>query len=196
MFTSRAEFRTLLRQDNADIRLTELSYRLGLASEERMKRVDLKNKEVAEIKSILNTHAVEPAEINDFLASIDSAILNEKQKTAKLVLRPNISLQQLLSNSESLQEKLIEKEIEFLEQAEIQVKYERYIEKEKEIVDRMASLENLVIPDTFDYDKVAALSIEALQKFKKIRPVTIGQASRISGVNPSDIQILMVYMGR
>ena len=88
------------------------------------------------------------------------------------------------------------KETEFLEQAEIQVKYERYIEKEKEIVDRMASLENLVIPDTFDYDNVAALSIEALQKFKKIRPVTIGQASRISGVNPSDVQILMVYMGR
>ncbi len=196
MFTSRAEFRTLLRQDNADIRLTEISYRLGLAKEERMHRVDLKNKEVVAIKEILNTQSVEPAEINAFLTSVDSATLNEKQKASKLVLRPNISLQQIISNCPALQEKLVDKETEFLEQAEIQVKYERYIEKEKEIVDRMASLENLAIPENFDYDKVAALSIEALQKFKKIRPVTIGQASRISGVNPSDIQILMVYMGR
>jgi tRNA uridine 5-carboxymethylaminomethyl modification enzyme len=196
MFTSRAEFRTLLRQDNADIRLTEISYKLGLAKEERMRRVALKNKEVADIKNILSTHSVEPQEINTFLKTIDSADLNEKQKASKLVLRPNISLQQILDNCESLNEKLSERETEFLEQAEIQVKYERYIEKEKEIVDRMASLENLIIPENFDYDKVAALSIEAHQKFKKIRPVTIGQASRISGVNPSDIQILMVYMGR
>ena len=196
MFTSRAEFRTLLRQDNADLRLTEISHKLGLASEERMRRVDLKKEEVADIKNILNSHSIEPVEINEFLTSIDSAVLNEKQKSAKLVLRPNISLSDILNHSQGLQEKLSKKEIEFLEQAEIQVKYERYIEKEKEIVDRMASLESLVIPDSFDYDKVAALSIEALQKFKKIRPNTIGQASRISGVNPSDIQILMVYMGR
>jgi tRNA uridine 5-carboxymethylaminomethyl modification enzyme len=196
MFTSRAEFRTLLRQDNADLRLTEMGYKLGLAKEERMRRVELKNKEVAAIKNILNTHSIEPAEINTFLTSVDSAALNEKQKASKLVLRPNLSLQQILDHSADLKEKLAQKETEFLEQAEIQVKYERYIEKEKEIVDRMASLENLVIPETFDYDKVAALSIEALQKFKKIRPVTIGQASRISGVNPSDVQILMVYMGR
>ena len=196
MFTSRAEFRTLLRQDNADLRLTEMGYKLGLAKEERMRRVELKNKEVAAIKNILNTHSIEPAEINTFLTSVDSAALNEKQKASKLVLRPNLSLQQILDHSADLKEKLAQKETEFLEQAEIQVKYERYIEKEKEIVVRMASLENLVIPETFDYDKVAALSIEALQKFKKIRPVTIGQASRISGVNPSDVQILMVYMGR
>jgi len=196
MFTSRAEFRTLLRQDNADLRLTEIGYKLGLAKEERMRRVELKNNEVADIKNILLNHAIEPSEINEFLTSVDSAALNEKQKAAKLVLRPNISLQQILENCASLKNILNHKETEFLEQAEIQVKYERYIEKEKEIVDRMASLENLVIPENFDYDKVAALSIEALQKFKKIRPLTIGQASRISGVNPSDVQILMVYMGR
>jgi tRNA uridine 5-carboxymethylaminomethyl modification enzyme len=196
MFTSRAEFRTLLRQDNADLRLTEIGYKLGLAKEERMRRVELKNNEVADIKNILLNHAIEPSEINEFLTSVDSAALNEKQKAAKLVLRPNISLQQILENCVSLKNILNHKETEFLEQAEIQVKYERYIEKEKEIVDRMASLENLVIPENFDYDKVAALSIEALQKFKKIRPLTIGQASRISGVNPSDVQILMVYMGR
>jgi tRNA uridine 5-carboxymethylaminomethyl modification enzyme len=196
MFTSRAEFRTLLRQDNADIRLTEISHKLGLAKEERMKRVGLKISEVIAIKNILNTHAIEPVEINEMITAIDSATINEKQKASKLVLRPNISLQQLLENCSSLKEALLDKETEFLEQAEIQVKYERYIEKEKEIVDRMASLENLSIPTNFDYDKVAALSIEALQKFKKIRPLTIGQASRISGVNPSDVQILMVYMGR
>lgn len=196
MFTSRAEFRTLLRQDNADLRLTELSHKLGLASDTRMRRVEEKQKNVAEIRQILNAHSIEPEEINAFLTEIESAPLVEKQKAAKLVLRPNISLQQILDNSAALQTKLANQEVEFIEQAEIQVKYERYIEKEKEIVDRMANLENQMIPDSFDYDKVAALSIEALQKFKKIRPLTLGQASRISGVNPSDIQILMVYMGR
>ncbi len=196
MFTSREEFRTLLRQDNADLRLTELSHKLGLASDTRMRRVEEKQKNVAEIRQILNAHSIEPEEINAFLTEIESAPLVEKQKAAKLVLRPNISLQQILDNSAALQTKLANQEVEFIEQAEIQVKYERYIEKEKEIVDRMANLENQMIPDSFDYDKVAALSIEALQKFKKIRPLTLGQASRISGVNPSDIQILMVYMGR
>jgi tRNA uridine 5-carboxymethylaminomethyl modification enzyme len=186
----------LLRQDNADLRLTELSHKLGLASDTRMRRVEEKQKNVAEIRQILNAHSIEPDEINAFLTEIESAPLVEKQKAAKLVLRPNISLQQILDNSAALQTKLANQEVEFIEQAEIQVKYERYIEKEKEIVDRMANLENQLIPDNFDYDKVAALSIEALQKFKKIRPLTLGQASRISGVNPSDIQILMVYMGR
>ncbi len=196
MFTSRAEFRTLLRQDNADLRLTELSYNLGFASEERMKRVREKQDSVAAIKTTLDTHSVEPSELNEFLATIDSASLSEKQKAAKIVLRPNICLQQIMDNCPSLSEKISAYETEFIEQAEIQVKYERYIEKEKEIVDRMATLENKIIPENFDYDKLAALSIEALQKFKKIRPITLGQASRISGVNPSDIQILMVYMGR
>jgi tRNA uridine 5-carboxymethylaminomethyl modification enzyme len=196
MFTSRAEFRTLLRQDNADIRLTEIGYKLGLAKENRLRRVELKNKEVAEIKNILNNDSVEPNDINAFLTSIESAPLVEKQKASKIVLRPNISLQQILQNVNELHQKLAGKETEFLEQAEIQIKYERYIEKEKEIVARMASLENLVIPDSFDYNKITALSIEAHQKFNKIRPNTIGQASRISGVNPSDVQILMVYMGR
>lgn len=196
MFTSRAEFRTLLRQDNADLRLTELAYNLGLASEKRMQRVIEKQNSVNSIKNILEGHAVEPIEMNEFLTGIESATITEKQKAAKLVLRPNISLQQIMANSPSLSSKITPYETEFIEQAEIQIKYERYIEKEKEIVDRMATLEDKSIPDNFDYDKVAALSIEALQKFKKIRPLTLGQASRISGVNPSDIQILMVYMGR
>ena len=196
MFTSRAEFRTLLRQDNADLRLTELSYKIGLAKEERMRRVDEKIKQVSTIRTHLNTESIEPDNINEFLTSIESATITEKQKVAKLVLRPNISLHQILEHHETLREKLVDMDVECLEQAEIQVKYERYIEKEKEIVERMAALENKLIPTNFDYDKVAALSIEAMQKFKKIQPLTLGQASRISGVNPSDVQILMVFMGR
>jgi len=196
MFTSRAEFRTLLRQDNADLRLTEMSYKLGLAKEVRMRRVEEKTKQVTEIKNVLNTESIEPETINAFLTEIDSATITEKQKASKLLLRPNISLQQILSNNELLNEKINIFDTECLEQAEIQIKYERYIEKEKEIVERMATLENKLIPTNFDYDKIAAISIEARQKFKKIRPLTLGQASRISGVNPSDVQILMVFMGR
>jgi tRNA uridine 5-carboxymethylaminomethyl modification enzyme len=196
MFTSRAEFRTLLRQDNADLRLTEMSYKLGLAKEVRMRRVEEKTKQVTDIKDVLNTESIEPETINAFLTDIDSANITEKQKASKLLLRPNISLQQILSNNELLNEKINIFDTECLEQAEIQIKYERYIEKEKEIVERMATLENKLIPTNFDYDKIAAISIEARQKFKKIRPLTLGQASRISGVNPSDVQILMVFMGR
>ena len=196
MFTSRAEFRTLLRQDNADLRLTEMSYKLGLAKEVRMRRVEDKTKQVTEIKNLLDTESIAPEFINAFLTDIDSANISEKQKASKLLLRPNISLQQILSNNELLNEKMNGFDTECLEQAEIQIKYERYIEKEKEIVERMATLENKLIPTNFDYDKIAAISIEARQKFKKIRPITLGQASRISGVNPSDVQILMVFMGR
>ena len=196
MFTSRAEFRTLLRQDNADLRLTELSHQLGFASADRMRKVEEKTNQVATIKTILSNQTIIPDEVNGFLNSIDSMVITEKQKASKLLLRPNISLNQVIENCTELREKLAEKEVDHLEQAEIQIKYERYIEKEKEIVERMLTLENKMIPDNFDYDKLSALSIEALQKFKKIRPITIGQASRISGVNPSDIQILMVFIGR
>jgi len=196
MFTSRAEFRTLLRQDNADLRLTELSHSLGFASADRLRKVEEKTKQVANIKTILSNQTIIPEEVNDFLTSIDSMEITEKQKASKLLLRPNISLNQVIENCAELKEKLIDKEVDHLEQAEIQIKYERYIEKEKEIVERMLTLENKMIPDNFDYDKLVALSIEAHQKFKKIRPLTIGQASRISGVNPSDIQILMVFIGR
>ncbi|NQW78711.1 MAG: tRNA uridine-5-carboxymethylaminomethyl(34) synthesis enzyme MnmG [Chitinophagaceae bacterium] len=196
MFTSRAEFRTLLRQDNADLRLTELSHKLGFASADRLRKVEEKNNQVANIKTILSNQTIIPEEVNGFLTSIDSMEITEKQKATKLLLRPNISLNQVIENCAELKEKLIDKEVDHLEQAEIQIKYERYIEKEKEIVERMLTLENKMIPDNFDYDKLVALSIEALQKFKKIRPLTIGQASRISGVNPSDIQILMVFIGR
>lgn len=134
--------------------------------------------------------------MNGYFNDIASAPLTEKQRAAKIVLRPNVTLEDLSKAVPRLAEALAAIPAQTREQAEIQIKYERYIEKEQEIVDRMSQLENLVIPDSFDYDRVAALSNEALQKFKRIKPRTLGQASRISGVNPSDVQILMVYMGR
>lgn len=196
MFTSRAEFRTLLRQDNADLRLTELSYRLGLASQQRMDKVVEKRNGVAALQKLLNQVSVEPSQVNPYLETINSAPLTEKQKANKILLRPDVDLITLSQYIPALKDALSSYTEETIQQAEIQTKYERYIEKEQEIVIRISQMEELVIPDTFDYDKVSALSNEALQKFKKIRPHTLGQASRISGVNPSDVQILMVYMGR
>lgn len=196
MFTSRAEFRTLLRQDNADLRLTELSYRLGLASQDRMDKVISKRNNVSSIKKILQELNVEPDQINPYFEKIGSALITEKQKASKIILRPNVDLPSLMQHIPALKEALTAFDVDSLEQSEIQIKYERYIEKEQEIATRMSQMENTQIPDTFDYDRVAALSNEALQKFKRIRPRTLGQASRISGVNPSDVQILMVYMGR
>ena len=196
MFTSRAEFRTLLRQDNADLRLTELSYRLGLASQDRMDKVISKRNNVSSIKKILQELNVEPDQINPYFEQIGSALITEKQKASKIILRPNVDLGSLTQYIPALKEALSSFDQDSLEQSEIQIKYERYIEKEQEIATRMSQMENTQIPDTFDYDRVAALSNEALQKFKRIRPRTLGQASRISGVNPSDVQILMVYMGR
>ena len=196
MFTSRAEYRTLLRQDNADLRLTELSYKMGLATQERMDKTRNKLEAVEKIKQTLNDISLAPEEINSFLEANNSAALTQKQKAAQILLRPGISLQQLIHASPTLQQLTGTPTAEIAEQAEIQVKYDVYIEKEKELVQRMSQLEDLEIPSSFDYNKLSSLSTEALQKFKKIKPQTLGQASRISGVNPSDVQILMVYMGR
>jgi tRNA uridine 5-carboxymethylaminomethyl modification enzyme len=196
MFTSRAEFRTLLRQDNADIRLTEKSYRIGLASQERMDLVRNKINNVEQIKTVLNRTEVFPETINGHLAGVDSSEIIQKQKASQLLLRPNITLSDLMKNIPSLQSSLSQYNVETLEQAEIQLKYDVYVQKEKEVVARMSALEDQIIPDNFNYDKIQSLSTEARQKFNKIKPQTLGQASRISGVNPSDVQILMVYMGR
>ena len=196
MFTSRAEFRTLLRQDNADLRLTEMSHKLGLASAERMQMVNQKNESVSEIKNVLNNFNIDSEAINPFLESIGSSVISEKQRASKIILRPNVSLTDLMKAVPNLKEAFGDASVDSIEQAEIQIKYERYIEKELELVHKMSQMEDLIIPENFDYDKVSAVSKEALQKFKKIKPRTLGQASRISGVNPSDVQILMVYMGR
>jgi tRNA uridine 5-carboxymethylaminomethyl modification enzyme len=196
MFTSRAEFRTLLRQDNADLRLTELSFRLGLASQERMEKVIEKKNSVAKIKALLNEISFEPSEINPLLEKINSSPISEKQKSIKLLLRPDIELENLSAELPKLNEQLKGYSKEYIEQASIQVKYEVYIEKEKELANRMSLLEDLQIPETFDYKKIQSLGNEAREKLTRIKPRTLGQASRISGINPSDVQILMVYIGR
>ena len=196
MFTSRAEFRTLLRQDNADLRLTELSYRLGLASQERMDKVIEKRNGVEEIKSILKNFSVEPEEINSYFTAINSSPISEKQKAQKILLRPDVELAEFAEALPRLKEALTGFSKDSIEQAAIQVKYDVYIEKEKDLVKKMAQLEELEIPDTFDYKKIVSLGNEAREKLHKIRPRTLGQASRISGINPSDVQILMVFMGR
>lgn len=196
MFTSRAEFRTLLRQDNADLRLTELSYRIGLASQERMDRVKNKRESVEKIKTILKEMAIEPDEINSWFEKINSSPIVEKQKAQKILLRPDVELNEFADAIPKLKEALSPFTKEAIEQAAIQVKYDVYIEKEKELVQRMSQLEELEIPETFDYKKISSLGNEAREKLTRIKPRTLGQASRISGINPSDVQILMVFMGR
>lgn len=196
MFTSRAEFRTLLRQDNADLRLTARSHALGLASSERIKKVEQKNQDVENIKNYLFQTNLEPQETNAFLESVYSSPLVNKQKAAQVLTRPGVELTEMMSQIPSLHQALDQYETEALEQTAIQIKYATYIDKEKELVEKMSLLENRIIPDNFDYLKLTSLSAEAKQKFIKIKPKTLGQASRISGVNPSDVQILMVYMGR
>ena len=196
MFTSRAEYRTLLRQDNADLRLTAIGYSIGLATDQRMALMQEKLQKVAEIKKILGDFQVE-RDINPYLESIGSSPITERTKAAKLLLRPGIGIKELIALIPDLKLKIGTDVSEYcIEQAEIQLKYDIYIEKEKELVQKMAGLEELLIPESFNYNKLTALSTEARQKMIKIKPRTLGQASRISGVNPSDVQILMVFMGR
>lgn len=196
MFTSRAEFRTLLRQDNADLRLTELSHHIGLASQQRMDKVMHKKDAVEKIKAILKETPVEPDEVNGWFEQINSSRITEKQKAEKILLRPMVELDQLSEALPKLKEALSLFSKEEIEQASIQVKYDVYIEKERELVERMSQLEELEIPESFDYKKLISLGNEAREKLSRVRPRTLGQASRISGINPSDVQILMVFMGR
>ena len=196
MFTSRAEFRTLLRQDNADLRLTERSYNLGLATEERYKLMKAKEEAVQATIRKLHQFPVSPEMAANLFEQKEQLPLHEKTKAAKILLRPGISLKEMSSEIAGLKEELSEEDDLVLEQAEIQIKYDTYLEKERELVKKMAALEDHIIPDVFSYDKITSLGTEARQKLNKIRPRTLGQASRISGINPSDIQILMVYMGR
>lgn len=197
MFTSRAEYRTLLRQDNADIRLTPLSHALGLASDERLRRVRKKTEKTKALISFLENLSVSEDIINPILADKDLALINQSVKLFKIASRPQLEFKDYVhipGLSEFIQEHAIDKEI--IEQVEIHLKYAGYIEKEKNNADKLNRLENVQIPTTFDYRKVKSLSYEAVEKLSKIKPVTISQASRISGVSPSDISVLLVYMGR
>ncbi len=196
MFTSRAEYRTLLRQDNADLRLTEKSFRIGLASQERMSNVKLKKAEIFQITSLINNTKIECGEVNEFLESKSSAALTQRIRLSQLLLRPGVNLTEITNLLPKFKILVQNFSSEALQQAEIEIKYQVYLQKEEEMIKKMSTLENQVIPDNFNYEKICSLSNEARQKFIKIKPQTLGQASRISGVNPSDVQILMVYMGR
>jgi tRNA uridine 5-carboxymethylaminomethyl modification enzyme len=197
MFTSRAEYRTLLRQDNADLRLTPKSFEIGLATKERLEKMEEKERKSTAFINFFKETSFSVEEINPILESLDSALVKQPDKIFKVFSRPNVTMEHILKLpivAEYVNQFELDKEA--MEQTEIQVKYAGYIEKEKNNADKLQRLENIKIPKDFDYSKIKSLSFEAREKFRKIRPVSISQASRISGVTPSDISVLLVYMGR
>ena len=197
MFTSRAEYRMLLRQDNADQRLTEVSHSLGLASDERLAACEQKYKQSEGLISFLKSQSILPAEINPILSSKESALIKQSGKADKILSRPNIYMSDLKewdSVDSYISKNNLSEEVQ--DQAEIQIKYSGYIQKEKNNADKLNRLESVKIPKDFDYKKLKSISAEALEKLNKIKPETISQASRISGVSPNDISVLLVYMGR
>ena len=197
MFTSRAEYRMLLRQDNADQRLTEVSHSLGLASDERLAACDQKYKQSEGLISFLKSQSILPAEINPILSSKESALIKQSGKADKILSRPNIYMSDL-KECDSVDSYISKNNLseEVQDQAEIQIKYSGYIQKEKNNADKLNRLDSVKIPKGFDYKKLKSISAEALEKLNKIKPETISQASRISGVSPNDISVLLVYMGR
>lgn len=196
MFTSRAEFRLLLRQDNADLRLTQLGHEIGLASDERLEKMFDKKSETAKLINDLKQKKLSPESINDGLETIGTASIQEKISAEKLLKRPQLGIRELMAIDADLQQYLSKYSKEVLEQAEIQIKYDSYIDKEQQMVEKLSNMENYRIPSLFDYLSITALSNEGKQKLNKIRPETLGQASRISGVSPADLSILTVYLGR
>lgn len=197
MFTSRAEYRTLLRQDNADSRLTPLGYEIGIVKENRIRVLEEKEKKTNRLIDFIKETSIRPEDINEVLEKYDSALMKQSDKMQKVLSRPNLKL----SDFEQLEEVknfLTENEMseEIKERAEIEIKYAGYIEKEKNNADKLNRLENIRIPESFNYDKITSISFEAREKLKNIRPTTLSQASRISGVSPADISILLIYMGR
>lgn len=195
MFTSRAEYRLLLRQDNADIRLTEKAYQLGLAKEDRLRRVEAKVSESQTLEDFLRETSLKPGVINPILETIESSPVDQAYRAAQILTRPNMTLEKL-DEIDFIKEVSSQYNDEVREQAEINIKYKGYIEKEKENVAKLNRLENIKIPEDFDYTKLSSLSAEAKQKMSNVRPKTIAQAGRISGVSPADINVLLVYLGR
>jgi len=197
MFTSRAEYRILLRQDNADLRLTPIAHRLGVrGTDERMDRVRAKNQATAEISAFLQNASVIPEDLNGYLESVDSALISQKMKLHNILLRPQVDIPGLAAALPELARFLMPYGREVTELVEINVKYDGYIKKEEEMVQKMTRLEDLHLHSDFDYEGVKGLSIEARQKLARMKPRTIGQASRISGVNPADVSVLLVHLGR
>ena len=199
MFTSRAEYRTLLRQDNADERLTPLAHLLGLAGDDRVRRVEQKLGAKNRLLAHFSSYSIEPSQINDLLASKASATITQKTKATALLSRPQIELPELLALFPELASPVADEPdiaMEAMEQAEIQIKYSGYLEKERDLADKMSRLDHVPLPINFDYSKLLSLSMEARLKLEKIRPETLGQASRISGVNPSDISIILIHVNR
>ncbi len=198
MFTSRAEYRILLRQNNADERLSPKAFELGLISEERYKKVLEKYDRVRQLIAFTESHSVEPNKINEFLISIETAEISQKAKLKNLIMRPQIGIMLLISQIEYLEQYIIKNNIDESEQieAEILIKYKSYIDKEKQTAEKILKFDNIKIPDDLDYFGLTSLSWEAREKLSQIKPVTIGQASRISGVTPSDVSILLISFGR
>ncbi|RIW18338.1 tRNA uridine-5-carboxymethylaminomethyl(34) synthesis enzyme MnmG [Algoriphagus lacus] len=196
MFTSRAEFRLLLRQDNADLRLTQLGHQIGLASDERLEKMLDKKTSTAKLINDLKQKKLSPELINEGLENIGTASIQEKISVEKLLKRPQIGIEELKTVDQELKQYLSKYSKEVLEQAEIQIKYDSYIDKEQQMVEKLSNMESYKIPTRFDYLSITALSNEGRQKLNKIRPETLGQASRISGVSPADLSILTVYLGR
>ncbi|HAE14576.1 MAG: tRNA uridine-5-carboxymethylaminomethyl(34) synthesis enzyme MnmG [Chitinophagales bacterium] len=196
MFTSRAEFRVLLRQDNADLRLTEKSHTLGLADIGRLHQVIEKRAQTSAITDLLQKLSVAPDQVNGLLEELGSAPLKQKMKATSIISRPHVGIKDLATVIPDLKTALAAFSEEYLEQAEIEIKYEGYVAKEQEIAEKMQRLEDVSLSESLDYHKLQSLSSEAREKLSRVRPRTLGQASRISGVSPADISVLMVYMGR
>jgi tRNA uridine 5-carboxymethylaminomethyl modification enzyme len=199
MFTSRAEYRILLRQDNTDLRLTHLSHNIGLASKERMEKVNYKKEAYQKIVHFIKNTSVNPVEANPILEKAQTPLLIQKAKLGNLLLRPQLNIFNLIEGVDSLRSFVTEIEDnnhDILEEAEIFIKYESYISKEQDIAEKLSKFEDITLHENFDYNKLKSLSFEAREKLTKIKPKTIGQASRISGVSPSDISVLIVYLGR
>lgn len=196
MFTSRAEYRILLRHDNADVRLTHLAHQIGLQSDEALAKVESKINQTNDFVSFLRKTGITPDEANPFLSEIDSAPLQQQVKLSSVLTRPNVSLGQLANASTQLAERTISLDMDIVEQAEILIKYEGYIQREQELALKFEKLDGLVLPDNIDYHAMKSLSIESRQKLTAIKPATLGQASRISGVSPSDISVILININR
>jgi tRNA uridine 5-carboxymethylaminomethyl modification enzyme len=199
MFTSRAEYRILLRQDNADTRLTEMSYKLGLAKEDRYQKYLEKKAKVQEIMEFLKETSVYPEEINGLLEEKESAPIEQKMRMAFLLLRPQIGLFDMTDRIPILKERYNTQdrfERECLEEAEILIKYDSYIQKENELAEKLNRLENIKLPKDFDFHTIQSLSYESREKLNRYQPETLGQASRISGISPADINVLAIFLGR